>query len=172
MNLFGEFYWAIRYTNAPGNLVWPFLFFGFSWTSKFNGSYITVGIITLFISLGTFIANILPLRGGPTTLKSKIINYAWIGSLILMGICELIVFVTYLSSSDGTDFNDYIAKKLAQIYLPINFIDAIFWVFGKLTTKYDTGDTVRGNIMGEDPNVYDANDLDHQQNIGIGTIKK
>lgn len=89
-----------------------------------------------------------------------------------MGICELIVFVTYLSSSDGTDFNDYIAKKLAQIYLPINFIDAIFWVFGKLTTKYDTGDTVRGNIMGEDPNVYDANDLDHQQNIGIGTIKK
>lgn len=147
ITLFGQLYWSIRYTNAPGNFVWPFLFFGFSWTPKFNGSYITVGVITFMISLVIFIANALPLRGGATPLKSKIINYSWVGALIVMLICQGIVFITYLSNSDASDFYDYVAKKLAQIYLPINIIDAIFWMCGKLTTKYDTGDTVRGHIM-------------------------
>lgn len=72
--LFGEFDWALRYTNAPGNLVWPFLFFGYSWTQAFQGSYITVGILTLITSLATFIVNILTLKVGLTTGIRKIIQ--------------------------------------------------------------------------------------------------
>lgn len=87
MTLFGEFDWALRYTNAPGNLVWPFLFFGYSWTEAFRGSYITVGVFTLLISLATFIVNLFPLRGGLTTGKKKIIHFEWIGALVLMAIC-------------------------------------------------------------------------------------
>lgn len=62
------------------------------------------------------------------------------------------------------------AKKLAQTYLPINFIDAVFWVWGLLTLKYTSGDVVREGIMGGDP--IDDNDLDHQGKPGFGTLKK
>lgn len=33
MIMMGPFDWALRYTNAPANLVWPFLFFGFAWST-------------------------------------------------------------------------------------------------------------------------------------------
>lgn len=87
MTLFGEFDWSLRYTNAPGNLVWPFLFLAYDWTPAFKGSYITVGVITLLISLATFIVNLLPLRGGLTSGKKNIIHYEWLAALILMAVC-------------------------------------------------------------------------------------
>lgn len=87
MTLFGEFDWSLRYTNAPGNLVWPFLFLAYDWTSAFKGSYITVGVITLLISLATFVVNLLPLRGGLTSGKKNIIHYEWLAALILMAVC-------------------------------------------------------------------------------------
>lgn len=170
MTLFGEFDWGLRYANAPGNFVWPFLFFGYAWTNAFKGSYITVGVFTLLISLATFIVNVLPLRGGLTSGKKKIIHFEWIGALILMAVCEIVVFATYLGGANTTDFMDQIAKKLAQTYLPINIIDALFWIWGLLTLKYTSGDTVRDNIMGGHGE-HDANDLDHQAGLGLGTIK-
>jgi len=68
-----------------------------------------------------------------------------------------------------------VAKKLATTYLPINVIDAIFWVWGLMTLKYTVGDVVRDNIMRESDGKYDANDLDHnygQGTAGIGTIRR
>jgi len=87
-----------------------------------------------------------------------------------MAVCEIIVFATYLGGANANEFNDTIAKKLAQTYLPINFIDAIFWIWGLLTLKYTSGDTVRDNIMKPDPNM-DENDLDHMGKPGFGTLK-
>lgn len=86
MTLFGPFDWALRYTNAPGNLVWPFLFFQ-QWTNYFQGGYITVAVLTLLITIATFVVNILPLTGGLTVGKKKIIHFEWIGSLVIMLIC-------------------------------------------------------------------------------------
>jgi hypothetical protein len=147
ITLSAQFDWALRYTNAPGNLTWPFLFFGYAWTSAFKGSYITVGLFTLLLSFATFIVNILPFRGGLTTGKKKIIHFEWIGALVVMAICEVIVFATFLAGANTTDFYDGVAKKLAQTYLPINIIDALFWVWGLMTLKYTSGDVVRDNIM-------------------------
>lgn len=145
MAIFGPFDWVIRYANAPGNLVWPFLFFPFQWTNAFKGSYITVGVITLLITLTTFVVHALTIRG--TTAKNiKIIRIQWIVALVLMAICQIIVFVTYLAGADANTFNDMIAKKLAQTYLPINIIDAIFWFWGLMTLNM-TGDVVKDNIM-------------------------
>jgi hypothetical protein len=59
LTLLGPFDWALRYSNSPGNLVWPFMFFQ-SWTSSFKNPYIAVGIISLLISIIIFIANTLP----------------------------------------------------------------------------------------------------------------
>ena len=101
MALFGEFDWALRYTNAPGNLVWPFLFLGYSWTNTFKGAYIVVGIFTLLITIATFVVNIMPLKGGLTSGKRKLIHYEWIGALIIMGIFEILVFATYLSGANA-----------------------------------------------------------------------
>lgn len=82
------------------------------------------------------------------------------------------MFATYLTGSNANEFNDVVAKKLAQTYLPINIIDALFWTWGILTLKYTSGDVVRDNIMQPDNN-HDENDLDHQNvGIGIGTIKR
>lgn len=51
-----------------------------------------------------------------------------------------------MAGADANTFNDMIAKKLAQTYLPINIIDAIFWFWGLMTLNM-TGDVVRDNIM-------------------------
>lgn len=72
--LFGEFDWALRYTNAPGNLAWPFMFLAYTWTQAFQGSYITVGILTLLTSLATFIVNIITLKTGLTTSIRRVIQ--------------------------------------------------------------------------------------------------
>lgn len=74
MVIFGPFDWILRYANAPGNLVWPFLFFPFQWTSAFQGSYIAVGVFTLLITITTFVVNALTLRGGTTANKIRIIR--------------------------------------------------------------------------------------------------
>jgi hypothetical protein len=67
---------------------------------------------------------------------------------------------------------DYVAKKLAQTFLPINVIDMFFWIWGLLTLKYTGGDTVRQQIMEDNDNVNDENDLDHAaNNTGLGTLK-
>jgi hypothetical protein len=172
ITLFGPFDWALRYTNAPGNLVWPFLFF-LPWESSFQGSYVTVGILTLLTTVCTFVVNALPLAGGLTVMKKKIIHSEWIAALVTMGICEIIVFATYIAGADANSFIDFTAKKLAQTYLPINLIDALFWIWGLMTLKYTSGDTVRENIMKQDDNSYDENDLDHQQNNqGVGTLRR
>jgi hypothetical protein len=42
---------------------------------------------------------------------------------------------------------DYVAKKLAQTFLPINVIDMIFWIWGLLTLKYIGSDAIRQQIM-------------------------
>lgn len=88
-----------------------------------------------------------------------------------MVICEIIVFATYLAGADANTFSDIVAKKLAQTYLPINIIDGLFWFWGLMTLN-TSGDLVRENIMKHDAGDYDENDLDHQQNLAIGTIKR
>lgn len=63
------------------------MFFGYSWTQAFQGSYITVGILTLLTSLVTLVVNALTLKGGLTTSIRRIIQIEWIAALIIMGIC-------------------------------------------------------------------------------------
>lgn len=90
---------VVRWSNAPGNLVWPFLFFGLDWNSNFKAPYIIVGVINLLISLTTFGLHLSTFKSGLTLTKSKIIRYGWIGTIVLMGICEVIVLGTYLGNS-------------------------------------------------------------------------
>lgn len=85
--LFGPLDMVVRWSNAPGNLVWPFLFFGLNWNPGFKAPYIIVGVINLLISIITFSLNLSTFNSGLTLMKSKVIRYGWIGAIVLMGIC-------------------------------------------------------------------------------------
>ncbi len=41
----------------------------------------------------------------------------------------------YVGGAEGNTATDMVAKKLAQVYLPVNLIDALFWVFGLVTLR-------------------------------------
>lgn len=56
----------------------------------------------------------------------------------------------YLSNSDKESFNDLVAKKLLQTFLPINALDAIFWIYGLLTLAYANGDKIRDILINEE----------------------
>ena len=64
-----------------------------------------------------------------------------------MAVCMIIVFAVYISSSDVSTFKDEVGKKLAQTFFPVNIIDAIFWIWGLSTLKFNRGDTVRDGII-------------------------
>ena len=147
MIMLGPFDWSLRYTNAPGNMVWPFLFFGFNWTFSFKGSMICLGLLHLILSIGIFVINILPVIKGVTTQIKKIIRASWYIGIIVMALCEIIALITYLADSETTQFEDMVAKKLLQTYFPINIIDALFWIYGMLTLRHTGGDIIREGIM-------------------------
>ncbi len=86
---------------------------------------------------------------GMTTRMKKVLFFQWIGGLILMLICEIIALAMYLNYSDKDSFNEVVAKKLAQTYLPINALDAFFWVYGLLTLAYANGDLIRDTLLAE-----------------------
>lgn len=77
------FHWIQRYSNTPGNLVWIFIFFGFSWTPQYRIPMLILGIVAAAISSMSFLVNIIACRGITTTIK-KIIVIEWVFALVLM----------------------------------------------------------------------------------------
>lgn len=171
--LFASFYWIQRYSNSPGNLSWVVLFLGFSWTSAFSSQMITIGVISLVISLISLIANgIAAIKGITSTIK-KLIIVCWALGLLLMITNEIIAIVAYFQNSDSSSYNDVMAKKLLQIFMAINMIELVLWVFGILTLKYENGDPIRDSLLNfgkndsflEEPREFESNIK------GFGTIK-
>ena len=83
-------------------MVWPFLFFGFSWTYNFKGGMICIGLFHLILSLGIFAINILPILKGVTTQIKKIIRVSWYIGIIVMALCEIIALIVYLANSEAS----------------------------------------------------------------------
>lgn len=77
------FHWIQRYSNTPGNIVWVFIFFGFSWTAKYRLPMLIEGIIFATISGMSFFINVIACKGITTQMK-KFIVIEWILALILM----------------------------------------------------------------------------------------
>lgn len=83
----GPFELSQRYSNTPGNAVWIFLFFGYSWTQAFSGSMIVIGVFNLLITLSSIAVNIIPFFAGLTSQMKKGLLFQWLGCLVLMIIC-------------------------------------------------------------------------------------
>lgn len=83
MILILPFHWVQRYTNTPGNLVWLFLFFGFTWTLNYQIPMLIEAVIAIVVSVLSFGVNTFACKGITTTIK-KYIVIVWIFTLILI----------------------------------------------------------------------------------------
>lgn len=77
---------AIRYTNAPGNMVWPFLFLSFSWSPEVKSYYMFVGVVSQIITIAVLSSNLLHWYSSFSGNLRAAIFYTWVGSLLLMAI--------------------------------------------------------------------------------------
>lgn len=96
--------WIQRFTNSPGNLVWPglFLFFVRQWQGTFDSIMLLIAGLAVIVSALTFIANIFAGFKGTTTGIKKFIKFSWIFDLVLMLVNEgLAVFAFTLGRSNG-----------------------------------------------------------------------
>lgn len=95
--------WIQRFTNSPGNLVWPGLFLYFNqWQGTFYGMMLLIAGLTVLVSTLTFIANVFAGFKGTTTGIKKFIKFAWLFDLVLMLAAEgLAVYAFTLGRSNG-----------------------------------------------------------------------
>lgn len=63
----------------------------------------------------------------------KYIVFSWIIALVFMIVGEAIGVVVYLQSTKNDIFIDNVALKLLQIFIAVNILDFIFWLWGYLT---------------------------------------
>ena len=88
-----------------------------------------------------------------------------------MLICEIIAIGIYLGNSDLSGFEDIVAKKLLQTYLPVNVIDGLFWIYGLLTLAYANGDKIRDMLINENEREDLKEEQEEDNEYNMGTIK-
>lgn len=117
-----------------------------------------IGIVAGVISLLTFFVNLVTCSG-PTTKTKKLLVGVWILCLILMIGCEIYAVITYLTVGEVTEFKDVQAKKTLAVFIVVNLLDLLFWIWGFSTLNYENGDPVRGQLF--EPEELEQN---HQNN--------
>lgn len=84
MTMLGRYDFAIRYTNAPGNLVWPFLFLSFAWSPQIKNYYALVGALSMIVTIATLSSNLVHWYSAFSRSLRKPIYLAWLASLLIM----------------------------------------------------------------------------------------
>lgn len=140
---------ALRYTNAPGNLAWVFLFFSFDWTAHFKTFYIPAGVVNLIITISNLSAHLVFMMSNFNANIKRIIFLVWLGSLLAMIVAEIMVFFGYVAGgADSNSIVDSVAKKLGQVFLIVNIVDGLFWVYGLLGLRITIGDSIHEEGFG------------------------
>jgi hypothetical protein len=139
--------WGQRYTNAPGNITWPLLFLVYQWSSKFFAYMLIIGIgtalvcvLTLFLHLFTFIKT--------STSTKRVLTIGWgfcIGVLLAL---EGLAVVIYLISGNVSEYIDVYAKITLTVFIVVNILDVLFWIWGMKTLDHEKGDQVRDTLFG------------------------
>jgi hypothetical protein len=116
--LFLPLLWVQRFTNSPGNLVWPVLFFYVAvfWSQPYRWTLVGVGLGTLAVSLLTFVVNVVAgCKGISTTMKS-FIKCAWITDLLLMLAAEGVIAWLYVFSRNNNQFSDFSGNQAKTLF--------------------------------------------------------
>lgn len=99
ITLWSKYDFGVRYTNAPGNLAWVFLFFSFDWSITFKSFYIPIGVINLIITVANLSVHVVFLMSKFNANIKRVIYIVWFCSFLAMGIAECIGFFAYLIGS-------------------------------------------------------------------------
>ena len=122
---------------------------GFVWSDKFHLPMLLIGIAQGVISMITLFTNLVTCSG-PTVRTKKLLMGGWIFGLLLMVGCEVYAILTYLQVGKMTDYKDIKAKKTLAIFIVVNVLDLLFWLWGLKTLGYENGDPVRGQLYEPD----------------------
>ena len=125
-----------------------------------------IGILCLIISLTSFLVNLFAAFQGTTTTMKKIIVVQWIFALLLMVANEVMAIIDYLANTgnDNESYHQILGKTLLAIFIPVNILDILFWLWGLLTLTYENGDKIRDALMAKDSNPqYDYPSLDDDE---------
>ena len=133
--LFGPFFWVQRFSNSPGNIVWIFMFFLFTWNPSYSTLMIVIGVITILVSLITLIINLIAAATGITSSIKKAVTFCWGTGMVLMLINEILAVATYIQNSKYSSYKDMEAKKVLLLFVIINIVELVFWGFGLYTLK-------------------------------------
>lgn len=165
--------WGQRYTNAPGNVAWPILFLMYQWGSRFNIFMLIIGIGTAFVSVMTLLVHLFTFfKTSTSTIRALKIGWG-IGLAILIAL-EILAIIIYVTAQGLTNFVDVHAKRTLGIFIIVNALDILFWLWGMKTLDYEKGDEVRDNLFtGKDQN-YRSSRIVNDQSVlvthNIGTI--
>lgn len=91
--------WVQRFSNSPGNLVWPvfFLYYAFAWKRNYGWTFISIALLTLAISLLTLVTHLWVGCKGVTTCTRSFMSCSWITNLFLMVAAEVVAVLLYAS---------------------------------------------------------------------------
>jgi len=167
--------WEQRYTNAPGNIVWPPLFLAYHWSSTFNVPMLIIGIVTAIVSVITLFLHLSTLVK-TSTLTRKLLIGGWIFGIIALIVLEVLAIIVYLTNQSSSEYIDIHAKKTLAIFIAVNALDILFWIWGFKTLDYEKGDQVRDELFKgrNDPNDRYTNRMTNDQSVivshDIGTL--
>lgn len=102
----------------------------------------------------------------------------WIFAIILLLALEGLAIYMYITAGGVTEYKDVHAKRTLGVFIVVNALDILFWLWGMKTLDYEKGDQVRDDLFsqGKDYEVQRSRLMDEQSIIvsrntqKIGTI--
>lgn len=167
--------WGQRYTNSPGNLVWPPLFLSFQWSSLFAVYMQIIGIATAVTSILTFVINLSTIIKTSTSTR-KLVTFGWIFGIALLLILEGLAIFKYLTAGNVNEYTDVQAKSTLAVFIGVNLIDILFWMWGMKSLDYEKGDQVREDLFVGKEDFSTSHNQQIEKSVivesNFGTIKK
>ena len=142
-----KIFWIQRYTNGPGNLTWSYMFLTISWATVpyTKPLFVGIGVTYLIISIITLILNLASRRAN-RAFFTRYLKIWWIAAMVIMLVFEVLAAVKLYFSDFTEKYYETGAKRMLYIFLIGNLIDLMFWGWGLLTLRVESGDVVRNGL--------------------------
>ena len=111
-----------------------------------------IGIVSAIISGLTLLIHLSTLIKTSTSTR-KILMGWWIFAIILLLGLEGLAIYMYITAGQVTEYRDVHAKRTLGVFIVVNALDILFWLWGMKTLDYEKGDQVRDNLFRRDDKV-------------------
>ncbi len=136
-----------------------------------------IGIVVAIISVLTLVFHLTTLIKTSTATR-KLLMFWWIFAIILLLALEGLAIYMYIAAGAVTEYKDVHAKRTLGVFILVNALDILFWLWGMKTLDHEKGDQVRDDLFsqGKDYEVQRSRLMNEQSIIvsrntqNIGTI--